>query len=198
MKKWERARRELCKGLGVGMGCLPLLRASEVWGAAQPKRLIISMSTNGWRQPAWKPHGGVADDPDPARYLQPAGAAQGQGHLPARHVPAGLRRRRPRQLRQLPGLGPQRQQGRIPGPVHRDHRSDRRAAAGDVRRPVPGVAAPGPADRGRQRRHLPVPAHVLEGPQHTHHARGGHLQGLRRRVRRRAARRRPTTAASAA
>ena len=43
LKKWELARRDLLKGLGVGMGMLPLLRASDVWGAdLRPKRLIIS------------------------------------------------------------------------------------------------------------------------------------------------------------
>ena len=57
--KWELARRDLLKGIGVGMGMLPLLRASDVWGAElRPKRLIISMSTNGWRQQFWKPQVG--------------------------------------------------------------------------------------------------------------------------------------------
>jgi hypothetical protein len=54
---WEKSRRDLLKGLGVGMACLPLLRASEVWAApgGAPKRLIIVMCTNGWRQQFWKP-----------------------------------------------------------------------------------------------------------------------------------------------
>jgi hypothetical protein len=56
MKKWELARRDLLKGLGVGAGCLPLLRASEVWAApGAPRRLMIVMNTNGYRQTYWKP-----------------------------------------------------------------------------------------------------------------------------------------------
>jgi hypothetical protein len=59
MKKWELARRDLLKGLGVGFGCLPLLHASEVWGAAgAPRRLMIVMNTNGYRQTYWKPQEG--------------------------------------------------------------------------------------------------------------------------------------------
>jgi hypothetical protein len=59
MKKWELARRDLLKGLGLGMGCLPLLHASEVWSAAaQPKRLLIVMNTNGLRQQYWRPKDG--------------------------------------------------------------------------------------------------------------------------------------------
>jgi hypothetical protein len=56
---WELARRDLLKGLGVGMAMLPLLHGSDVWAqATRPKRLIIVMCTNGWRQPMWKPQVG--------------------------------------------------------------------------------------------------------------------------------------------
>jgi hypothetical protein len=57
---WETGRRDLLKRLGVGLGCLPLLHASDLWAAPglAPKRLIISMSTNGWRQQYWKPQVG--------------------------------------------------------------------------------------------------------------------------------------------
>jgi hypothetical protein len=60
MKKWELARRDLLKQLGVGFGCLPLLNASEVWGAGAtaPRRLLIVMNTNGYRQMYWKPQVG--------------------------------------------------------------------------------------------------------------------------------------------
>jgi hypothetical protein len=56
LNRWELRRRDLLKGLGVGMGCLPLLNASELWAAATaPKRLAIVMNTNGYRQAYWKP-----------------------------------------------------------------------------------------------------------------------------------------------
>jgi hypothetical protein len=57
VNKWELARRDLLKGLGLGLGMLPLLRASELWAApgTGPKRLMIVMNTNGYRQQFWKP-----------------------------------------------------------------------------------------------------------------------------------------------
>ena len=60
MKKWELARRDLLKSLGVGFGMLPLLNASELWAATAttPKRLMIVMNTNGYRQMYWKPQVG--------------------------------------------------------------------------------------------------------------------------------------------
>ncbi len=60
---WELARRDLLKGLGVGMACMPILRASELWAApgTTPKRLMIVMCTNGWRQALWKPQTGALD-----------------------------------------------------------------------------------------------------------------------------------------
>src|SRR3954470_1971897 len=57
MNAWEMRRRELLKALGVGMGCLPLLRAGRASGAG-PKRLIIVASTEGYRQAFWRPMDG--------------------------------------------------------------------------------------------------------------------------------------------
>jgi hypothetical protein len=60
MNKWELARRDLLRGLGLGVGCLPLLGASELWAAPStaPRRLLIVMNTNGYRQAYWKPRPG--------------------------------------------------------------------------------------------------------------------------------------------
>jgi hypothetical protein len=59
MNKWELARRDVLKSLGLGLGVLPLLHASKVWGAPTgPRRLLIVMNTNGWRQQFWKPKEG--------------------------------------------------------------------------------------------------------------------------------------------
>jgi Protein of unknown function (DUF1552) len=57
---WELARRDLLKGLGVGMAMMPILRAGDLWAApaTMPKRMIIVMCTNGWRQALWKPKPG--------------------------------------------------------------------------------------------------------------------------------------------
>jgi hypothetical protein len=57
MNAWEMRRRELLKALGVGMGCLPLLRAGRASGAG-PKRLIIVAATEGYRQAYWRPMDG--------------------------------------------------------------------------------------------------------------------------------------------
>jgi hypothetical protein len=76
MNKWELARRDLLKSLGVGLGCLPLLRASNLWGAGstQPRRLLIVMNTNGYRQAFWKPKEGDLSTqtlPDSCTPLEP-------------------------------------------------------------------------------------------------------------------------------
>ena len=56
MKDWQRARRNLLKHLGVGAGCLPLLRAQRSWGQFAPrKRLILIEMIHGLRQTAWRP-----------------------------------------------------------------------------------------------------------------------------------------------
>jgi hypothetical protein len=53
----EQARRQLLKGLGLGAACLPLLHSSRSWAAGEtaPKKLVIVMATEGYRQAAWKP-----------------------------------------------------------------------------------------------------------------------------------------------
>jgi hypothetical protein len=60
MKDWKLARRDLLKGLGVGVGCLPLLRATKSWGdaAAGSKFMVLQMS-EGLRMAAWKPAPGA-------------------------------------------------------------------------------------------------------------------------------------------
>jgi hypothetical protein len=58
MNSWELRRRDLLKTLGVGLGCLPLLRAGRASGAPAPKRLLIVASTEGYRQPFWRPMDG--------------------------------------------------------------------------------------------------------------------------------------------
>jgi hypothetical protein len=73
MKKWELARRDVLKQLGVGFGCLPLLHASELWAApSAPRRLIIVMNTNGYRQAYWKPpQGPLQALPESSAPLEP-------------------------------------------------------------------------------------------------------------------------------
>ena len=47
MNRWELRRRDVIKALGVGMGCLPLLRAGYSKAAGTPKRLLIV--ARGWQ-----------------------------------------------------------------------------------------------------------------------------------------------------
>jgi hypothetical protein len=59
MKNWHLARRDLLKSLGVGLGCLPVLRATRSWGqAATARHLMIIQMSEGVRQAAWKPNAG--------------------------------------------------------------------------------------------------------------------------------------------
>jgi Protein of unknown function (DUF1552) len=58
MNKWEFARRDLLKQLGVGLACLPVLHHSRAW--AQPaggptKKLMIFLASEGYRMAQWKP-----------------------------------------------------------------------------------------------------------------------------------------------
>jgi hypothetical protein len=59
MNKWEKSRRDLLKGLGVGLGCLPLLKAGYVKAATgSTNKMIVVMLTEGYVQGAWKPNAG--------------------------------------------------------------------------------------------------------------------------------------------
>jgi hypothetical protein len=51
MKNWELERRDLLKSLGVGVACLPMLRATRSYaaGPAFPNRLIVNLLTEGYR-----------------------------------------------------------------------------------------------------------------------------------------------------
>jgi len=73
MTIWEMRRRDVLKALGVGMGCLPLLRSSHA-KAAVPKRLLIVASTEGYRQQYWRPMDGslmTQTLPDSSSPLEP-------------------------------------------------------------------------------------------------------------------------------
>jgi hypothetical protein len=54
--KWDIARRDLLKSLGIGAACLPILRSSPVWAQAGGyKTLFIVQSSEGYVQSQWKP-----------------------------------------------------------------------------------------------------------------------------------------------
>jgi hypothetical protein len=57
MKNWHLARRDVLKHLGVGLGCLPLLRATKTYGqtAGKAKYLMVMQMSEGYRQQYWKP-----------------------------------------------------------------------------------------------------------------------------------------------
>jgi hypothetical protein len=57
MTKWERSRRELLARLGLGLGCLPLLRATRSYAAtpAAPRRFVCVLEPEGYRMNAWLP-----------------------------------------------------------------------------------------------------------------------------------------------
>src|SRR4051794_39603066 len=74
MNRWESRRRDVLKYLGVGMGCLPLLRAGRASGATPPRRLLIVASTEGYRQQFWRPMDGPLAGqtlPDSSSPLEP-------------------------------------------------------------------------------------------------------------------------------
>jgi hypothetical protein len=73
---WDGTRRDLLKLLGVGAGCLPVLHASRAWAAPStaPRRLLIMVITNGYRQEFWRPtDGSLATQtlPESSRPLEP-------------------------------------------------------------------------------------------------------------------------------
>jgi hypothetical protein len=71
------ARRDLLRQLGVGAACLPLLQASRALAAPGPgpRRLMVVMTTNGYRQTYWRPtsNGSLLDQtlPDSSSPLEP-------------------------------------------------------------------------------------------------------------------------------
>jgi hypothetical protein len=60
MNKWELARRDLLKGLGVGLACFPVLNHTRSWaqGTAPGKKLMIFLASEGYRMAQWKPNPG--------------------------------------------------------------------------------------------------------------------------------------------
>ena len=55
---WTLARRDVLKGLGVGLACLPLISPERARAAATPggnKRLVVILTSEGYRQQFWKP-----------------------------------------------------------------------------------------------------------------------------------------------
>ena len=55
MTRWDLARRDLLKGLGLGAACLPLLAARRARAAITQRRLICVMHTAGYTQAQWRP-----------------------------------------------------------------------------------------------------------------------------------------------
>jgi hypothetical protein len=55
MTNWKLARRDLLKSLGVGVGVLPLLRATNAFAAGPVKRFMVFQMSEGLRQAFWKP-----------------------------------------------------------------------------------------------------------------------------------------------
>jgi hypothetical protein len=59
LDKYELARRQLLKSLGVGAACLPLLHGSRARAAGEvPKRFFCIIATEGYRPDAWRPKTG--------------------------------------------------------------------------------------------------------------------------------------------
>ena len=57
MNKWEFARRDLLKGLGIGLACFPVLNHSRAWaqGTAPGKKMLVFLASEGYRMAQWKP-----------------------------------------------------------------------------------------------------------------------------------------------
>jgi hypothetical protein len=76
-RSWSTSRRELLAHLGLGLGCLPLLRATRSYAAPAPapRRLVCVMQPFGYRPAAWLPAAvgplGQTRLPDSSSPLQP-------------------------------------------------------------------------------------------------------------------------------
>jgi len=57
-KKWDIARRDLLKSLGLGAACLPILRSSPSWAQGANKKFAIVHATAGFWMANWKPNPG--------------------------------------------------------------------------------------------------------------------------------------------
>jgi hypothetical protein len=57
---WALARRDLLKAMGVGAACLPLLSAgrAKAAGTMSQRKLIVILTSEGYRQQFWKPQAG--------------------------------------------------------------------------------------------------------------------------------------------
>src|SRR5687767_15557526 len=60
MNKWEQSRRDLLKGLGVGLACLPVLKAgmAKAQAGKPPLKFICHLQTEGYRIMNWLPPAG--------------------------------------------------------------------------------------------------------------------------------------------
>jgi hypothetical protein len=58
VQDWGLARRDLLKGLGVGLGCLPLLSAGTARAQAGRKTFFCVLTSEGYRQGDWAPKTG--------------------------------------------------------------------------------------------------------------------------------------------
>jgi Protein of unknown function (DUF1552) len=58
MTNWHLQRRDLLRGLGVGLACLPVLQAKNAFGQTEvkaSKKLMVLQMSEGYRQQYWKP-----------------------------------------------------------------------------------------------------------------------------------------------
>jgi hypothetical protein len=55
MSKWDIARRDLLKSLGIGAACLPLLRSSPAWAQAKAQSIMLILNSEGYIIPQWRP-----------------------------------------------------------------------------------------------------------------------------------------------
>jgi hypothetical protein len=77
MSRWIRSRRDVLRGLGLGLGCLPLLEATRSYAqpAPRPRRFVCVVQPFGYRETSWLPAVvgplGATPLPDSTRPLAP-------------------------------------------------------------------------------------------------------------------------------